>query len=85
MLFLGTETIMLGPEGMIPRTDGICYIVDRDCSSVENRPFRTFNGGCNNLGDDEEDSDDVRRQKRSWGSNERSVRRRTPVSFSDGS
>ena len=69
-----TQTVNLGPECLVNRTDGVCYVINRDCTSVENSVFRTISGACNNL---------VNQTTKNWGSVERTLQRRTPAEYGD--
>ena len=53
---------------------GVCFQVDRDCSSVTDSPYRTFDGSCNNLSPGREN----------YGSIERAFVRFLPTAYDDG-
>ena len=52
----------------------MCYTIRYNCESVEDYPFRTFDGSCNNL----------EAGREHFGSTERAMKRRVPADYADG-
>ena len=71
---MSVQDVTLQPDELLHVVSGFCYNIQRNCDSVLDSQYRTYDGSCNNLEPGQEN----------FGSIDRAMKRRLPTAYKDG-